>query len=137
MATSSRWVLARYALFQVPDLILLGIGLAAAAHWWGLPTTAAYWIFGLWVVKDIALYPILRVAYDPSPATDRLTGARGVATQLLDPDGYVVVGSERWIAEVPEGARVPEGAAVRVVGVRGLRLLVEPMSPDGSWSDDS
>ena len=134
MATGAKGrVLARYALFQIPDLILLGLGLAAAVHWWSLPVVAAYALFALWIVKDIVMFPLLRVAYqtDGSSVADRLDGALGVVTQSLDPAGYVSVASELWSAEVPfESATVAVGSTVRVVGIRGLTLLVEVHSSD-------
>jgi membrane-bound ClpP family serine protease len=126
-------VLARYTLFQIPDLILLGLGLAAAVRWWEFPVVSAYVLLGLWIVKDIVLFPLLRVAYqtDGSSVADRLNGTLGVVTQSLDPTGYVMVGSERWSAEVPiEGSTVAVGSTVRIVGIRGLTLLVEEHSAD-------
>ncbi len=125
--------LARYALFQIPDLILLGLGLVAAVRWWELPVPAAYALFGLWIVKDIVMFPLLRVAYQTggSSVADRLGDALGVVTRPLDPTGYVSVASELWSAEVPsESAPVAVGSTVRVVGIRGLTLLVEVHSPD-------
>ena len=125
--------LARYALFQIPDLILLGLGLVAAVRWWELPVFAAYTLFGLWIVKDIVMYPLLRVAYQTggSSVADRLGDAIGVVTRPLDPTGYVSVASELWIAEVPsESAPVAVGSRVRVVDIRGLTLLVEVHSSD-------
>jgi membrane protein implicated in regulation of membrane protease activity len=126
-------VLARYALFQIPDLILLGLGLAAAVRWWELPLAAAYALFGLWVVKDIVMFPILRVAYQTggSSAADRLDGALGVVTQSLDPTGYVSVASELWSAEATSAsAAIAVGSIVRIVEIRGLTLLVEEHSSD-------
>lgn len=126
-------MLARYTLFQIPDLILLALALVVAVRWWGLPVTAAWLLFGLWVLKDVVLYPVMRVAYRTDGHADaRLIEANGVAREPLDPRGYVLVGSELWSAEVPaERAPVPAGAAVRVLAVRGLTLLVEPL-PAGS-----
>ena len=120
--------LARYTLFQIPDLILLGLGLAAAVRWWELSVFTAYALFGLWIVKDIAMFPLLRVAYqtDGSSVADRLDGALGVVTRPLNPTGYVSVASELWSAEVSiESAPVAVGSTVRVVSIRGLTLLVE------------
>ena len=120
--------LLRYTLFQIPDLILLSLALAAAARWWGLPLSTSFLIVGLWIVKDVLLYPILKVAYQTEGpnASDRLSGAIGIAKEALDPRGYVRVGSELWRAEL-RGARTSVGAGerVRVIEVRGLELLVE------------
>jgi membrane protein implicated in regulation of membrane protease activity len=140
MAAGSRGkVLARYTLFQIPDLILLGLALVVAVRWWGLSLPAAWLIFGFWIVKDIVLYPVIRIAYrTDGSAADRLAGACGVARQGLDPRGYVRVGSELWSAEVSaERAPVLAGSAIRVLEVRGLTLLVEPLSSDTEGSAGS
>ena len=129
-----RRVLIRYTLFQIPDLILLGLALAIAVQWWDIPSALAYTLFGLWLLKDILLFPVMRVAYaQGGSANDRLTGALGIAREALDPTGYIMVGSELWRAEVAVGAEsVSAGTEVRVVKIRGLTLLVEPVEmPNG------
>ncbi|MGE4608590.1 MAG: NfeD family protein [Myxococcota bacterium] len=131
---SDRRVLIRYTLFQIPDLILLGLALAIAVQWWDIPSALAYTLFGLWLLKDILLFPVMRVAYaQGGPANDRLTGALGIAREALDPTGYVMVGSELWRAELTVGAEsVSAGTEVRVVKIQGLTLLVEPVEmPNG------
>jgi len=120
--------LARYTLFQIPDLILLGLALAAAVRWWGFPVIVAYGVVALWIVKDVIMFPILRVAYESgsSGGVEGIRGALGVTTQPLVPSGYVRLGSERWKAElVPDSEPVSVGSAIRVVEVRGLTLIVE------------
>lgn len=68
----------RYALFQIPDLILLALGLAATVRWWEISESVAYTIFALWIVKDAAMYPMMRVAYAGGDSVaDRLSGASG------------------------------------------------------------
>ena len=121
--------LARYTLFQIPDLILLSLGLAAAVRWWGLPVLAAYGLVALWIAKDIIMYPIVRVAYESggSSGIDGIHGALGVVTQPLVPSGYVKLGSELWKAELLCGSGTASvGSAIRVVEIRGLTLIVEP-----------
>ena len=54
-----------------------------------------------------------------------LVGAEGVVTSALDPKGVVQVEAERWSAESVAGP-VPSGTHVRVVGIQGLTLRVEP-----------
>jgi membrane protein implicated in regulation of membrane protease activity len=123
--------LVRYTLFQIPDLILLSLGLAAAVRWWNLPVSAAYALVALWLVKDVIMYPILRVAYESggSSGVDAIHGALGVVTQPLVPSGYVRLGSELWKAELLSGSgTVSVGSAVRVVEVHGLTLVVEPVT---------
>jgi membrane-bound serine protease (ClpP class) len=64
----------------------------------------------------------------PAPASwsDELLGAEGVALGELGPRGEVQVGHEQWSAETAGGDAIPAGSGVRVVGRRGLRLIVEP-----------
>ncbi len=124
--------IARYTLFQIPDLILLSLGLAAAVRWWDLSVFTAYGVVAIWIAKDIIMYPILRIAYEASGSSgvDAIHGALGVVTQPLVPSGYVRLGSERWKAElVCSSGVVPVGSAIRVVELRGLTLIVEPVTP--------
>jgi membrane protein implicated in regulation of membrane protease activity len=133
MTTGSRSrTLARYTLFQIPALILLSLGLAAAVRWWGLPVLAAYGLVAVWVAKDVIMFPILRVAYESggSNGVDGIHGALGVVTQPLAPSGYVRLGSELWKAELVSGSGAASvGSAIRVVELRGLTLIVEPVTP--------
>jgi membrane-bound serine protease (ClpP class) len=59
---------------------------------------------------------------------ERMLGAPGVVTQMLDPVGYVRVQGHIWRATLAEGTlpRLPVDATVRVLEVRGLTLVVEP-----------
>jgi membrane-bound serine protease (ClpP class) len=69
----------------------------------------------------------LRARHLPPPAgLERLIGELGVVVRTLDPVGVVRVAAEEWSA-TSSGSAVAPGAAVRVVGVRGLRLEVEPL----------
>ena len=124
-------VLAKYLMFQVPGMALAGVVLVALVRIWSLSPRTALLLFALWVIKDIAMYPLLRNAYAGSvhDAGEALVGAIGTARERLDPEGYVRIGSELWRAEVPrEHAPVESGAAVRVCAVRNLTLHVEPAS---------
>jgi membrane protein implicated in regulation of membrane protease activity len=123
---STATVALRYLAFQVPGWAAVGVLLAAAAAWWELSRTLAFLILGAWVVKDLVMFPFVRIAYEPrsgGPA-DALLGRRGLAEEGLAPAGYVRVGGELWRAEA--GEAVAPGRVVRVVAVRGLTLLVEP-----------
>ena len=87
-------------------------------------------MLALWIVKDLALFPILRIAYEPaggSGGAENLIGALGIVSADLDPEGWVRIGAERWRARVSrEHAPVPAGSTVRVTAVDGLLLRVEP-----------
>ena len=88
-------------------------------------------LFGLWVLKDLALFPVTRIAYERGGrphGADALLGATGVAREGLTQGrvGYVRVGPELWRARLAEDTgELPEGTSVRVVAVRDLTLVVE------------
>lgn len=123
-------VLARYLLFQLPGCVAAAAALAGLVHWELLSPTLAYVLFVIWVLGEIALFPVLRVGYDPGGTrggAEALVGALGVAQEDLDPEGYVRLGAERWRAVVARGgAPVAAGTKVRVCEVRQLTLVVEP-----------
>lgn len=54
-----------------------------------------------------------------------LVGALGVAKTELAPNGIVRAGGDEWSA-VTEGGPIPQGAAIRVRRVDGVRLIVGP-----------
>ncbi len=130
MADGGLRVIAKYALLQLPGWVGVAAALAAAVHWWELSERLAALIFALWVLKDVVMYPVLRIAYaDGSPdGTDSLLGAEGTAVEPLNPEGYVRVGSELWRAEISrDQPAVERGARVRVRAVKNLTLRVEPV----------
>ena len=117
-----------YLLLQIPDIVLAGIVLLLLHTWAGLSRDWAVVLFGLWIVKDIAMYPLLRDAFAPSrTGPDTFIGARGIAAESLAPGGYVRLAGELWAAESlsPGGEGIPMGSPVIVRGARGLTLLVE------------
>lgn len=118
--------LGRYTLFQLPGLAGAALLVAALWRWAGLPAWAALAIVAAWVAKDAALYPLLRGAHESPPqGAAAFIGRRGVARRRLAPRGTVAFGVELWRAEIePAGRPIDAGAAVRVVGVRGLTLIV-------------
>ena len=127
---SNAAVFARYLLFQLPGCVVAAAVLAGLVHWEHLSPRLAYVLFGIWVLGEIALFPVLRVGYEPGGnrgGAEALVGALGVAQEDLDPEGYVRMGAERWRAVVAsECAPVAAGAEVRVRELRQLTLVVEP-----------
>jgi len=127
---STRRVFARYLAFEAPSWVLLGVVLAVLMRGWGLTLPVAALVLGLWVLKDLALFPVLRIAYEPgggSGGVENLVGALAAVTVELAPEGWVRIGAERWRARVSrQHVPVSVGAAVRVVAVEGLLLRVEP-----------
>lgn len=121
-------VIWRYCLFQLPELLLLAAVLAILGGWLDLPGWVWAVVLGGWALKDVLLFPFIWRAYDDRQPTrsNSLIDAQGVALVRLDPQGHVRVRAERWKAELAPGARPVEAdEPVRVVGLRGLTLLVE------------
>jgi len=127
--------LGRYTLLQIPGLFVIGVSLVLLVRWTSLSEPLAWGLFGLWVLKDVAFYPILRIGYEThagSGGVDGMLGATGVTQEALAPGApvTVLVGPERWTARLAAGADpLPAGARVRVVAVRNLTLLVEAAEP--------
>ncbi len=133
MGTNQRgWpsrVLVRYVLLQLPGVILLVLFVMLIRRWFDIPAWLVWGFLGLWVAKDVILYPLVRRSYDPNePAHENpMLGARGIAEDRLAPSGYMSVHGELWQAEVMEGSRpVEKGEGVVVRAAHGLRLIVEP-----------
>jgi membrane-bound ClpP family serine protease len=127
---NTRRVFARYLAFEAPSWALLLVVLVVLVRVWDLSVSAAALVLALWVAKDVALFPVLRIAYEPgggSGGAENLIGAVGTVSADLDPEGWVRIGAERWRARVARPhAPVLTGATVRVVAVEGLLLRVEP-----------
>ncbi len=122
----------RYTALQVPGWVL-----ALAVGWWirtafDAPGWVAPAIPLAWVVKDMALYPLLRSAYDvnEAPPVERLIGRRGVAIEALAPSGYVRVGGELWRAHAGDAQPIAARLEVEVVGAEGLVLSVRQAEPE-------
>jgi membrane protein implicated in regulation of membrane protease activity len=129
---SSHRTVAKYILFQLPELAVVSVLAIGARSWVGLADWAAAGIIALWVVKDVVMFPFVRIAYQPSSSggAASLVGARGIAQDALRPSGYVRISAELWRAELrQEAAPVEPGDRIRVLAVRGLTLVVE--SDDG------
>jgi len=126
---STRRVFFRYLAFEAPSWVLLAAVLGVLMAVWDLSLGLAALVLGLWILKDLALFPILRIAYEPaggSGGTESLIGAVGIVSADLDPEGWIQIGPERWRARVSrESAPLPAGTQVRVTAVEGLLLRVE------------
>jgi membrane protein implicated in regulation of membrane protease activity len=126
---SSYRTIAKYVLFQLPELAVVSLLAIGARSWVGLPDWAAAGIIALWVTKDVVMFPFVRIAYQPgSPGgATSLLDARGTAQDTLQPSGYVRISSELWRAQLRPGSPpVEPGDRVRVLRVHGLTLVVEP-----------
>jgi len=56
---------------------------------------------------------------------ESVVGKEGVVKKRLDPTGSVQLNAELWTAESLTSEMIPAGVSVRVVEVRGLKLMVE------------
>jgi len=122
----------KYALLQIPGTVLLVLVLILVKRWVQYPQWLYYGIIGIWVAKDIILFPFLWRAYDSrgGEVGHDMIGARGIAEERLDPEGYVRVRGELWRAQVRRNSPpIEKGSNVRVWEIQGLTLLVDLESP--------
>ena len=138
-----RWVWTLFAIgFGIGEIFTAGffllpfsIGAAAAAVLaWLTVGLAAQW-FVFFGVSLISFAYLRRFIADqdemPQPAVgaNRWVGLRGMVLQDIDPDeavGIVRVESEEWRATTEDGSTIPAGTHIRVVAMRGARMVVEP-----------
>jgi membrane-bound ClpP family serine protease len=117
---------ARYLLLQTPSWILAATAGVAVSRLVGLPVWVGVLVLGLVVIKDLALFPALRVAFGPSSHLPWPIGERGHTVEPLEPAGYVRVNGELWRAEARQSATgIAAGQPIVVQGACGLTLLVE------------
>lgn len=116
----------RYTAFQVPGWII-----ASAGGWWlhrtlEVPVWVASGVLVAWVIKDYALYPFLRSAYelDHRLPIERMIGEEGRATEDLSPSGYIRVRGELWLARTDDGP-IDLGDSIQVTDVEGSVLIVK------------
>ncbi len=130
---SSR-IITRYVLLQIPALVILFVLLVLAKRWIDLPSWFIWGLIGLWIAKDVALFPLTWRAYDQDHARSgsSMIGAIGIAEEKLNPSGYIRVRGELWKAEVVGNARpIERGDGVRIQETRGLTLLVSRADHEG------
>lgn len=121
----------KYALCQLPGALIAGGILFFLHRSFGFPGWLAWTLFGIWVLKDVLLFPFVWTAYSTEAPGAAMTGRVGETRGRLEPDGYIRVGGELWWAELPPGApAVDDGERVKVLGQRGLTLIVERADPE-------
>ena len=119
---------ARYVAWQVPGWLVAALVLFLLCEALGLAPWLAGVVLALYVGKDLALYPAMRVVFrTPSPAIP--IGERAVAVDRLAPSGYVRVNGELWRARAPSGD-LPSGTGVIVRAAEGFTLIVERVAPE-------
>jgi len=133
-------IVIKYALLQLPGQVLFLLILLLVRRWLEVPSYLVWGLLGVWVAKDIVLFPFLWRFYDSHQHPDRfgMVGRTGVALTRLNPNGYAKVQGERWQAVVPdEQTPIEKGETVCVDGISGLELTVNSCTEDGEHEDTS
>jgi membrane protein implicated in regulation of membrane protease activity len=112
-----------YLAWQAPNWVAVAAALVLLRWLADLPVWIVPVGVAVVIVKDLAMYRVLRPTLQPPRA--RLVGARGRAIEPLAPVGYVRVEGELWRAEAA-GAPIAAGTDVVVCEANGLTLRVEP-----------
>ena len=127
---------------------VLSIVLGAFALWTGvnpeedaIRVAISPWLLAAVVVLSLAyvfgvvraLMAMRRQSVLPRPIL-ALVGAGGVAQTLIAPKGIAYAGGEAWSAR-SSGPEIAPGSRVRVVGVEGLELIVEPGGDDSAGDE--
>lgn len=126
MASAGTFFLLPFAVGAAVATVLAFLGVAVVWEW------AAF--VGASAAAFAVLWPLGRRLDRREPSEGigalRLEGEIGRVTEAIPgaPNelGTVRIGREEWRAESLDGSPIPEGAYVRVAGVRGTRLLVHP-----------
>lgn len=63
----------------------------------------------------------------PTIGRDNLIGQVGAASGAIDPEGIAIVNGARWRARVNRSTPLSDSSQLRVVGIDGITLLVEPL----------
>jgi membrane-bound serine protease (ClpP class) len=95
----------------VPSLLLVALGVVLA-------------LFAALVIVEIVLARHRPVTTGASGLENEI----GAVREALAPEGMVFIHGERWRAVSADGGHLPVGTPVRVLAVRELTLLVEPLT---------
>ena len=131
-------VVASYGLLTVGGIVALVLG--AFALWtgvqpgdlvidvsvspWLIAVVAAVGVAYAWLLLR-ALLQMRRTAGTGDGPLAALVGGAGTAQTLIGPTGIAYAGGESWSAR-SSGPEIRPGTSLRVVGVEGLELIVEP-----------
>jgi membrane protein implicated in regulation of membrane protease activity len=122
-----RKTLQKYIVLQIPGAVMVGLLLIVFYYVGYISVGMGALLFTGWLVKDAAMFRVLRSAYEPGPlhGTEALVGRSGIVVDDLAPKGLVRIGSEHWTAEAAETtSKLSRGARVRVVSVEGYTVTV-------------
>jgi membrane-bound serine protease (ClpP class) len=140
-------VVTSYGLLTVGGIVALVLG--AFALWTGvqpegvfIDVTISPWIVAIivavgvvyaWVIVR-ALMQMRRMGGIANRPVEALVGSAGTAQTVIAPTGIAYAGGESWSARTRAG-EILAGTPVRVVGVEGLELIVEPAAAGAGASE--
>ncbi|MAJ59512.1 MAG: hypothetical protein CBC48_05790 [bacterium TMED88] len=127
----------RFLLFECLSWGVTAFVLAILVHLEWIPLWLGCVVFAVLVIKDLALYPLTRKAHEIGHphGGSALLGREVRAETVLDPEGWVRAGPERWRARVAETEKkriIEPGHGARVLQLEGLVLIVEPIESGSS-----
>jgi len=121
--------------------MILGAILLVQSPWTGMgvrPSTALAVAIPFAVIAIILMRAVLRSrAWKQATGREELVGEEGEVTEAVGVSpavGMVRVHGELWRAAASVNGGIPKGARVRVKGIHGLTLEVEPATPQHSGS---
>ena len=90
---------------------------------WQVPVIVAG---GAWEVAEVFLWIRWSQRRRAKVGAETMLGAAATAFTRLDPEGQVQVNGELWRARSTAAEPVEAGARLRILGLEGLTLVVEP-----------
>jgi len=126
-------ILLRYFLLQLPGIFFIAALIIFLYLIKAVSFKVIWIVLAVWVIKDIALYPLVWKSYDLSSNSGKyqMIGQQGVALEAINPTGYVLVKGESWSARLKNKKSViRKDEPVYVSDVQGLTLIVRPLTPE-------
>lgn len=112
------YVIGSFGLFRSVD------GLSLRPGW----ITMATCIVGVALTYTVGMPSMTRTRFaTPTIGRDNLVGETGTAVGPVDPEGVVVVNGARWRARVNRSTPLADAQEMRVTGIDGITLEVEPL----------
>lgn len=119
--TPRAWTVIATSLLAVASFGLYGQGLDPS------PVTMVAVVGGMVVLMVAGMPAAVRARFStPTIGRESMVGELGQAVASVDPEGTVEVRGARWRARTNRATPITAGAVVRVVGIDGLLLEVEP-----------
>ncbi|MEY3690438.1 MAG: hypothetical protein RJB57_93 [Actinomycetota bacterium] len=120
------WTGAGMVLYTVSSFTLFGSvdGTNLRPGWLTLATC----IIGVALTYVVGMPSMTRTRFaTPTIGRDNLVGRTGTAVGAIEPDGVALVNGARWRARVNRSTPLADEAPLRVVGIDGITLEVEPL----------